>query len=281
MKDFFRSLFGMGGSAGKRYALGHRHEIDLKDVNYVRDANARLVTLHQLYSRYKKTPHAFKVKAVYEKTKAIQDYLISMNRVHELEIFHLQHTDHFINTFTAIINVHQNEPEAPEPAAFTAPKEEKPRPVRTPSEMETLLDNLKKDRFKESWNRMTGKAAGAGSYSASKHNDAAEAEVPKLSIPAVSINTFEKIPYFPVGLPARAIGYTSTSSEKEDFLRHLSYCLSIDNITYLGNAPLQISGKRGAESYTLLPVIRWKASLYAIDMSENRLFPVKTLRQAI
>ena len=120
MIKLMRSLFGIGGSSNKRTVLGKSISVDLKDVEYIKDSSNRLSTLHELYTRYRGTPHEQKIKIVYEKTKNIHNYLVTRNRLHELELFHIQNTEHFINTFTVIMDVHQEYNASPSSTIRTA-----------------------------------------------------------------------------------------------------------------------------------------------------------------
>ena len=87
--------------------MDHPGAADARAMQYIRASNARLNALHKLYDRYKHTPHAEKILAVFEKTKLIHNYLVTRKRIQELELFHVQNTEHFINTFTTVINVHE------------------------------------------------------------------------------------------------------------------------------------------------------------------------------
>lgn len=279
MINYFRSLFGLGGSSGKRTVLGHSVAIELKDVKYIQSSKERLDALYNLYSRFKNTTHAPRVKAVFDKSKIIHTYLVTRNRLHELEMFHLQHTDHFISAFTAILDSHQQKFEIPE---APAPVVESAAPSRE-SAMETLLNNFKAEKFKENWNGMSGRAETFKGQQTQKNVQTLEVEpgLVSLAVPTVSINTFEKTPYFPEGLPARAIGYTSSSQEKYEFQQHLIHKLGIENVKYMGNALVQFSDGNNSYSSNLVPIIHWKEFLYAVNLSEYRLFPVKTLRKGV
>lgn len=268
MIDYFRSLFGLNKTSGRRVVLGQKLDLDAREGQYVRDSNARLLSLHHLYSRYQNTAHAAKIKAVYDKTKAIQDFMISKGRIHELELFHIQHTEHFINTFSAIIEVYQPEDTGKEVS------------LQSSSSADTFLGKLKQQKVLQKKEEMKESPV---LQARNGQNTTREGGEESIFLPTISINTFEKIPYFPEGLPAKAIGYTSTTLEKEDFLRHISFILglSFDQITYMGNARVNIRDTTASGKNSLLPVIHWKGSLYVVQLNESRLFPVKTFRRGL
>ncbi len=127
MIKFVRSLFGIKEPSSKRVVAGASTSFDLQEVAYIKDSNHRLSALLNLYKSYKQTLHGEKIKKVYEQTKKIQDYLISKRRVHELELFHIQNTDNFLNTFALIVDVHQRHKESA--ANTVVEKEPEPVPV--------------------------------------------------------------------------------------------------------------------------------------------------------
>ncbi len=272
-----RSFFGLNGSSSTRKVVGKTESFDVKDVGHLQESNVKLTALHHLYSRYQGTPHAQKIKIVYEKTKNIHNYLVSRNRLYELALFHIQNTEHFINTFTAIINVHQHQPvyaglgqeamfseNAPSPpAAFKPDKlKQKPRPHR---EVE-MIRPLQGGVFHEL-------------------ASAPKSEVPVLAVPEIYINTFAKIPYakeeVAQGVVAEEIGYTSTAREKEAFLQYIAARLGISNITYAGNAHMTMPNSNGSTPTGLVPVIYWENSLYAVNLNDYRIFPVKIFRKVL
>lgn len=280
MIDYFRSLFGLSGSGRRRTVLGHSVDIEIKDVKYIQSSKQRLDALFNIYNRFKNTSHAPRVKAVYDKSKVIHTYLVARNRLHELELFHIQHTEHFINAFTAILDAHQQKFEIAEAHEIPTATKESQEPSRE-SALETLLNHFKAEKFQENWNELSGKQD--HNYGRTTRRAAPTAEVetlsPSLSIPTVSINTFEKTPYFPEGLPARAIGYTSSSQEKFEFQQHLIHKLGIENIKYMGNSLVQMPGSNDSYPTGLVPIIHWSGFLYAVSLSDYRLFPVKTFRK--
>ncbi|GAB3195305.1 hypothetical protein ABID22_003639 [Pontibacter aydingkolensis] len=303
MINFFRSLFGIGRPAGNRTVAGAPVAPDAKEAVYIKNSHRRLNTLNELYLKYKSTPHAEKIKAVLEKTKSIDAYLLAKKRVHELELFHIQHTDHFINTYAVIIEVYLRHA-APaivstpvqQPAAKIipppppAPRQQKPKvyphTMSRPFEdkVEDVLRKIENETIKgfhtaQKVTEMVRRVAGQAPYTppaATMNTTKAQ----PLSVPVISIDTYSKIYYVKEqgveGNVSGEIGFTSTAEEKEIFVAHIAMRLGIDQslLKYLGNTILTIPG--GPVAY--MPVIYWKDCAYAISMHDYRLFPVNTYR---
>ncbi len=303
MINFFRTLFGYGTPSGNRMVVGAPAAVHAKDAVYVRNSIARLNKLQDLCHKYKTTPHAEKLNTVFEKTRRIHAYLLEKKRPHELELFHLQHTDHFINTFSVIIDVHrrhtapareaapvqQKVPVPPVPPP-PAPTQQRP-PVKQVNsrggidvkvddvlrkiETETLRGIQTAHKVTEMVRRVAGQAPSMSPTQTMQQSR------PALTVPVINIDTFTRIHYpkekGSTGPVAGEVGYTSTDDEKEDFLSHVASRLGIDQslLTYVGNTVLAIPG--GPVAY--MPVICWKDCTYALTMHDYRLFPVKLYRQ--
>lgn len=266
-----RSLFGLGSSSGRRTVVGTALAMDVKDVGHLQASNTRLTDLHQLYSRYRGTPYAQKIKLVYEKTKAIHDYLISRNRVYELALFHIQHTEHFLSTFNTILDVHVGQPVGGEGVknADTG----KIRPPQVPPAA-VLREQEKK------YPKLEMVRPPAGRVAMGNHQPA---ELTHLAVPEIMINTYAAIPYIKEevanGRIVNEIGYASTPREKEAFLQHLASRLSIHDFSYAGNALLSIPNSNGTQSIGVVPIIHWEGFLYAVNLNDYRIFPVKMYRK--
>lgn len=274
MMQFFRSLFGLGGSSGARTVVGHSVPVDVKNVGYLAASKARLDTLHHLYSRYKDTPHVFKIKAVHDKTKKIHDYLVSRNSLHELELFHIQNTEHFINTFSVIMDAYESQHGISSTSAKKGSKvgtrlnKTKTENGRMPGHADKLRDLIRP---------VSGQKAFVS-------KEDARSEVPELSVPDVSINTYSRIPYVAEGaedgVSAGEIGFTSSEQEKEAFLQYVSDRLGIESLSYLGNALVNIPNSNGSRPTGLVPVIHWQGFLYALNLNDFRIFPVRIYRKS-
>ncbi|QCR21547.1 hypothetical protein [Pontibacter sp. SGAir0037] len=276
MIDFMRSLFGLGGSSGNRKVVGNIVSVDLKDVAHIKESNSRLTILQNLQISYKGTPHEQKFKAVYERTKDIHSYLVSNNRAHELELFHLQHTDHFINTYTVILEVYQRHNGIPTSREvrqqFLESKPEKPQhvaeqvQVRSKAEVRTLQENVK---------RLNSQQSAAQTLTKS--------EVTKLVAPDIAIHTYSKIFYVDERASdekaTREIGFTSSKEEKEAFLSYTSNRLGIWPVSYFGNAMVTLPAKDGTTTAGYVPIIHWNGFTYAFDILDCRLFPVRMNRK--
>jgi hypothetical protein len=265
MIKLFRSLFGQPDPAGKRTVVGQAAAVDLKEVKYIQDSSARLNLLNNLCTKYKGTPHESKIKTVYEKTKNIHSYLVSKKRVTELELFHLQHTDHFINTFSIIIEVHQRYQES----------------IFSSAQNNLVAENTTPEKvgWEEQGSLLREPVRRAGNPQTISSALKTEVAVSKLLVPVVSINTFTQIPYTKGdtlgAITAREIGFTSSESEKENFLAEVRAHLGIKNLAYLGNALVNIPQSNGAGSDELVPILRWQSCIYALSLNDFRLFPVK------
>ena len=141
MINFVRSLLRWTSFTNNRTVLGRPVSVDIREATYVQDSKTRLNALYHLYNRFRGTPHEQKLKLVYEKTKNIHAYLVARKKVHELELFHIRHTEHFINTFTVILDAHQRQQDSPlaavgapgrqPPAAMAPPQQPGPGPRQT------------------------------------------------------------------------------------------------------------------------------------------------------
>ena len=267
MIQFVRSLFGWNGSAAGRTVVGPAGQAEAKDVPSIQNSQARLNALQRLHHQYKNTRHAPKLKAVYEKTKNLHAYLIAQKRVPELELFHLQNTDHFISTFTAIWAAHQrNQENTPPPVPVS---EDAQRAVKTSS-----TENGSPAPT-DSWPRPAARASTLS----------AEADAAPLLITAISIDTAARLAYQRVNLTgdliSEELGYTSTDEEKETFLAFIAPRLGIykRDLAYVGNARVYFSTGNPSQP-TSVPVLNWKGNLYALHVTDYRLFPVRLNRKS-
>lgn len=289
---FMRSLFGSSGPSSTRTVVGNMARFESKDVEHIRDSEAKITALYHLSKKFAGTLHEHKVKLVYEKTKNIHHYLVSRNRVHELALFHLQHTDHFINTFQAIIGVFQKHqptsPPPPPPGAgprakkdpvftnFTRDKhkQEKKRKEPTMPEVAELLKDLFIKNVVKPQQAPNGPASNGQAFKGGH---------PALAVPEITINTFERIPYSREetmnGLLIKEIGYLSTVKEKESFLQYVSVRLGIQHISYVGNTLVSLPDITGSNTVMVVPVIHWNDFLYALNLNDFRIFPVKMFRK--
>lgn len=294
MIKYVWTFLGMGGTATERKVVGESAPVGQREVTYIRDSNARLNALLQLVNRYRGTAHEPKLKAVFEKTRTIHAYLVGQKRPHELELFHVQHTDHFINTFTVIMEVHQSHQAIPLPP-FPPPPPPPPPPVaatngerKAESKADVLLKRFEVERTRR--NAEAGKVpemvrplSGQG-----QQVDTIDmrAQVPRLSVPAISIATYSKIIYLrehnTKGLMAPEVGFTSTNEEKGAFLLHVSARLGINvvGMAYYGNAIVTIPNCNGSTPTGYVPIIHWKSCTYALNLNDYRLFPVKIQRRS-
>ena len=94
MSNFWRSLFGSKKAGNDRKVIGLPKTIPFNELPHIQESKRRLTALQQLCSQYNSTPHARQIEQVYQKTRRIHAYLTDRGRGHELELFHLQHTDH-------------------------------------------------------------------------------------------------------------------------------------------------------------------------------------------
>lgn len=261
MMQFVRSLFGWNGSAANRTVVGNKVSVDIKDVSYIQDSNTRLNLLHNLYNRYRGTPHAPKMKAVYEKTKNLHTYLIAKKRVHELELFHLQNTEHFINTFTAILDVHQS------------------------SQDSSIISPQTELKDEEGYNQKVIAEPINDSPGPIVLTLASGDEMPQLAVPAISINTYAKISYKRIdtagNLILNDISFTATNQEKENFLATISPRLGVYklDISYMGNAQVHLPNSNGSIQTEIVPIVNWKGCLYVFSINDYRLFPIRINRK--
>lgn len=271
MIDFFRSFF--GGSSGKRTVLGNKVSVDVKEAEMIRDSNARIALLEKLAKRYKETSYGEKFKSVHEKTLKVHAYLVARKRIQELEIFHLQKTEHFINAFTVIMDVHQRHEEHIFDPAKSVPKDK-----MTPTYFQTLRMKMAREK-KAQFDSARQQVHQVSALEA----EAKPPEAARLVVPDVNLHSYSKVVYFkqtPKGLINLEIGFTSSKSDKESFLEHVAVRLGIDakSLSYVGNALVNIPGSK-LHPKTYLPLLYWNGFTYALNLSDYRLFPVKLYRK--
>ncbi|WP_242928282.1 hypothetical protein [Pontibacter vulgaris] len=269
MRSLLRFIFGREKPTGRRAVVGNPVSIDVKDVPHITESKKRLAALRELYNRYKNSTHAQNIKSVYEKTERIHTYLLSKNRVNELELFHLQHTDHFLNTFNVIMDAHQQHRQESLVSPVSDNKAAARKTILVPNGNEAKTTQVLEREPRSSYNGET---------------HAVKANVARLTIPDISIDTFANIIYLkenqPDGLTSDEIGFTSTPEEKETFIRYISGKLGVKEITYLGNAMVHIPDVPGSSPPEMVPVIHWNGSPYALYLDDFRLFPVRTYRKS-
>lgn len=267
MVNFLRSLFGAGEPVEEESLPGGMDNGHPKNHDYAELSEIRLNALHHLYTRYKRTPHGPKIKAVYEKTESIHQYLVSRGKVQELELFHIRKTEHFLNTFSAIIAHHQQNTHS--------------RPSsRNGSQAESMFRKF--IRRKEKGKQKVEMVRPEDSKGRSLLEKSQEASIPELRVPDVLINSFATLVYETdpgEGQAAREIGFTSSEEEKETFQQYVSAHLGIEPLTYMGNALLTIPNSNGSSPTGLVPIIYWEGFLYALNLNDFRLFPVKMYRK--
>lgn len=304
MIRFFRSFFGLEQESS-RTVMAHPGAADARAMQYIRASNARLNALHNLYDRYKGTVHADKILAVFEKTKLIHNYLVTRKRVYELEMFHVQNTEHFINTFTTVINVHQRHetdsfiPDRTKPKA--QPQKQQPRPQPQPSEapqsepgmpfetkVEQVLKRIESETIKglytaQKVTEMVKRVANQGPL---PQPDVMQASVPALSVPVIAIDTYSRVFYMPEleggGTMSREISFTSSDTDKAFFIQHITTKLAISKaeLTYIGNAMLAIPDTRGPSPARHVPILHWRGFPYALSLMDYRMFPVRMHRKS-
>ena len=254
MIDFLRSLFGLESASGSRKVVGTPDKIKPNSLPYIQDSNRRLKALLELSNRYKNTPHEKMIRAVYLKTKRIHFYLIGRNREHELELFHLKHTDHFLNTFQVILDVHQLQQEP----AVSSDERSARRVISNPDKKVKNRNRQHRETSDEVYNQLLE----AATY------------IPILSAPEISINTYSRLVYQEgAGIgAAKEIGYSSTAAEKETFALYVSDKLGIEGVSYLGNTLVKMPD--GAPETA--PVIRWNGTAYVLCLDDEQLYPVTT-----
>jgi hypothetical protein len=268
MINLIRSFFTWSGSAHTRTVAGNQVSVDKKEAAYIRDSNTRLQALFTLGKKYMGMPQEPKMRSVYEKTKDIHTYLVTRKRTQELELFHLQHTDHFINTFTVIWQAHQRNPESPMAASPPAPGAVLPAGTFKTHGRPAAIN--------------TGQEAGHAPNGrvSLPLTEEPKPQLPRLAAPNIRINPNAKVLYHlqapaAEGGKTREIGFTSPAQEKESFLALVSARFGIRNILYMGNALVNIPDTAGPNHTGLVPVIQWQGSLYALNLIDNRFFPVK------
>lgn len=293
MMEFMRTIFGNSSATGNRKVVGNlAHQYDSKDTEHIRESEAKLTTLYHLYKKYAGSAHEHKIRLAYEKTKNIHHYMVAHKRVHELTLFHLQHTDHFINTFGAIVDLYQkhNNVYPPSPGPAAGPKARpQGRPVNEKGEAERKNNKSPIPEIAEMLKTLFVEGAEHMKNHRNGHNwrgqgqGQKQGQGPELNVPEVTINTFEKFTYHkdlsPGALMVKEVSYISTVKEKEDFLQYISGRLGIQDISYLGNAMVSIPGTGGAQKQAVVPVIHWKDFLYAVEPVDFRLFPVRMYRR--
>lgn len=265
------------------------HKFDSKDTDHIRESEAKLTTLYHLYKKYAGSAHEHKIRLAYEKTKNIHHYMVAHKRVHELALFHLQHTDHFINTFGAIVDLYQKQhnvyPPSPGTAGAGAGPGAKPkgRPVFEKGKTERKSNKSPIPEIAEMLKTLFIEGAEQVKNHRSGNTSQGQGQGPVLSVPEVTINTFEKVTYHkdlsPGALMVKEVSYISTIKEKEDFLQYVSGRLGIQNISYLGNATVNIPGPGGSLKTAVVPIIHWQDVLYALDLNDFRIYPVRMYRR--
>lgn len=273
MIQFLRRFFGMKEVSGTRKVAGRPDNIRAKDVHFIKDSNKRLVALEKLLNRFKDAPQAQKVKSILDRTQRIHTYLVSRGKVHELELFHVQNTDHFLNTFNVILDAQeQHQPKTHQKLTATRTGSGSKRIVLKPSPAQSLKMGEVRQR-----NLATTQQVMADTPDR-------RTRIPILAIPEIAINTYSKIAYlkddtkgdFTIG----EIGYTSSEEEKNAFVLHLSAALGLEDASYAGNALVYLQAmNQVAPSAELLPVIHWNNCPYAVNLDEKRILPVITFRK--
>jgi hypothetical protein len=316
MIRFFRSFFGLEQES-TRTVMAHPGAADARAVQYIRASNARLNALHQLYDRYKGTLHADKILAVFEKTKLIHNYLVTRKRVHELEMFHVQNTEHFINTFTTVINVHerhikdsyvpdrergraqplstpantQPRPKAaPQPGTFSQPR---PIPQQEPglpfeTKVEQVLKRIESETIKGIYTaqKVTEMVKRVANQAPMGQPDVMQSSVPTLSVPVIAIDTYSRVFYATEleggATMSREISFTSSDTDKDVFLQHIASKLALEKseLSYIGNAMLAIPDTKGPSPARHVPILHWRGYPYAVSLMDYRMFPVRMHRKS-
>ena len=312
MIRIFRSFFGLEQES-TRTVMAHPGAADARAVQYIRASNARLNALHQLYGRYKGTVHADKILAVFEKTKLIHNYLVTRKRVHELEMFHVQNTEHFISTFTTVINVHErhikdsfvpdrergraqplpNPPTSQPRPTVTPERKVTPQPQRIPDQpfetkVEQVLKRIESETIKGIYTaqKVTEMVKRVANQAPMGQPDVMQASVPALSVPVIAIDTYSRVYYATEleggGTISREIAFTSADEDKEVFLQHVASKLALDKseLNYVGNAMLAIPDTKGPSPARHVPILHWRGYPYAVSLMDYRLFPVRMHRKS-
>ncbi|WP_299991407.1 hypothetical protein [uncultured Pontibacter sp.] len=313
MIRFFRSFFGLEQES-TRTVMDHPGAADARAMQYIRASNARLNALHKLYDRYKHTPHAEKILAVFEKTKLIHNYLVTRKRIQELELFHVQNTEHFINTFTTVINVHERhikdsyvpEREKPKPLpqvqkprpqgqASAQPAPPRPVPPRPDnpgqpfeSKVEQVLKRIESETIKGIYTaqKVTEMVKRVANQAPMGQPDVLQAKVPTLGVPIIAIDTYSRVFYAPEleggATMSREISFTSSDADKDVFLQHVASKLAVpkEEISYIGNTMLAIPDTKGPSPARHVPIVHWRGFPYAVSLMDYRLFPVRMHRKS-
>jgi hypothetical protein len=278
MMGFLRSLFGLHGVTGNRTVVGKPDQLDVQDLPYIQDSNKRLSEILELYEKYKGTPYAQKIYTVYEKTKRIHTYLISRSKANELELFHLQHTDHFLNTFLTIIDAHRPAVLLQNQRVRSVAPEASPSPSRPEVIGRTFVLGPFRSETKEV--RNVKMQAGERRQRDFAHTVQDKLVLPELVAPEIAIDTYSRIVYLNQsisdGLTTSEIGYTSSPEEKEAFVAYVSRFLGIANLSYVGNTMVRFSANNRSQPTEVLPVINWNKCPYILHLEEGRLYPVRT-----
>ncbi|MGV3503578.1 MAG: hypothetical protein ACO1O1_07705 [Adhaeribacter sp.] len=268
MTGFFRSLFSWGSEANARTVIGGQVSLDAKQAALVRESNNQLAALFNLCKKYMGTPYAARMRSVYEKTHTIHNYLTTKNRIQELALFHLQHTEHFINTFTIIWQVHQKQPSgnfSPPPTHAPLPPVPNGHSVKANKPAEPIP--------------VQGRAYQQPSGEPDKWLAAAQSQVPRLTVTPIRIDTAARMLYKMVNQEGkeetREIGLTSPEEEKEKFLEYVATRFGLSQISYKGNALVNIPDSKAAKPTGLVAIIYWLGCSYALNLMDGRLFPVK------
>jgi hypothetical protein len=271
MRKLFRSIFGL--SSYDRKVLGNPVNFDLKDIELIRNSNARITALQNLMYRYKKSIQEPKFKLVFEKTKKIHHYLLSKNRIHELELFHIQNTDHFLSTFNVIMDVHLS-----------------PKDMSAEHSRPEIIDIVNKARESKKFgnpsgnqNPSIGKTSPVNDQYQKTEN--LTIEIPLLSVPDISLNTLTKVKYKRKiktnEFEERDIGFFSNKEDKDTFLLNVATILNIpiEDLAYVGNAMVNIHNSKNPNVSEYAPILHWKGFMYALNLIDYRLFPVTMQRK--
>ncbi|TPE43257.1 hypothetical protein [Pontibacter mangrovi] len=273
MREFLRTMFGLNGQTGNRKVVDSTAGADEEKTPYLRESEQRLKALQELCAKYDGTPYAAHFKAALERTRRIHTYLAGRGRGHELELFHVQHTDHFLSTFTAILEAQQEPQELPQ-------QQEKPISKPGVRGRTVVFGPFRSERKEVKAVQNTNRATSQRAYS-----DIAETktEVPRLSMPEIAINTYAKIVYLREdvsdGLTTCEIGFTSPPEEKAAFESYVAASIGLSDITYVGNAMVYAPPQGKPQPAEMVPVIHWHGAPYALHLEELRLYPVRTYRK--
>ncbi len=292
MIKFVRSFFGLNKSSSNRTVAGTSVSYDLQEVAYIKDSNDRLAALQNLQKRYKGTVHEEKIKSVYEKTKKIHTYLVSRKRIHELELFHIRNTEHFINTFTLIIDVYQSglqqKEEQQQKEQLQPNGKETARPVLIQEQEDQIplsKAESKSPPQKGELYEIVERVRNKNKTGSTVFLEDVGAEVPTLAIPEISINSIAKVLYLKEDSSGNKItheiSFISSQQEKEAFQGFVSSRLGIKDIYYVGNARINLPRSKDSLPEEMVPVFYWGNFLYALSLDDYRIFPVKIIRKSM